>query len=106
MTTIERNKNSFQFVPDQVKLHTILIQEVMSDYIRSQLLSVREMWTKAYETLRKERFVKKSVWFSLTIHQTNLKAFLSIRKPEEENKGKSSGEKKEDAQMKRSTEVL
>ena len=49
----------------------------MSDNIRSQLLSVMEIWTKAYETLRKERFV---VWFSSTIHHTNLKTFLNMKK--------------------------
>ncbi|KAJ8039008.1 hypothetical protein HOLleu_16589 [Holothuria leucospilota] len=94
IATIERNENPFQLVPDQVKLHNILTQEVMSDDIRSQLLSVMEIGTKAYETLRKERFVEKSVRFSSTIHRTNLKTFLSIRKPEKENIGKSSGKKK------------
>ena len=74
-------------------------QEVMSEDIKSQLLSVMEIGTKAYETLRKERFVEKSVRFSLTNHQTNLKTFLSIHKHEKENKGKSSGMKKEDAQI-------
>ena len=88
-----------------MKLHNILTQEVMSDDIRSQLLSVMEIGTKAYETLRKERFVEKSVRFSSTIHRTNLKAFLSIHKHEKENKGKSSGKKKEDAQIRRSTEI-
>ena len=87
-----------------MKLHNILTQEVMPDDIRSQLLSVMEIGTKAYETLRKERFVEKSVRFSSTIHRTNLKTFLSIHKHEKENKGKSSG-KKEDAQMRCSTEI-
>jgi len=87
------------------RLHNILTQEVMSDDIRSSLLSVIDIGTKAYETLRKERFVEKSVRFSSTIHRTNLKTFLSIRKPEKQSKGKSSGKKKEDAQMRRSIEV-
>ena len=90
-----------------MKLHNILTQEVKPDDIRSQLLSVMEIGTKAYETLRKERFVEKSlksVRFSSTIHQTNLKTFLGIHKDEKENKGKSSG-KKEDTQMRRSTEI-
>ena len=81
IATIERNENPFQLVPDQVKLHNILTQEVMSDDIRSQLLLVMEIRTKAYETLRKERFVEKSVRLSSTIHRTNLKTFLSIHKP-------------------------
>ena len=42
---------------------------------------------------------------SVTLPRTNLKIFLNIPKPEEENKGKPSGETKEDAQMRRSTEV-
>ena len=77
----------------------------MPDDIRNQLLSVMEIETKAYETLRKERFVEKSVRFSSTIHWTNLKTFLSIHKHEKENKGKSSGTKKEDAQIRHSTDV-
>ena len=77
----------------------------MSDEIRSQLLSVMEIGTKAYEALRKERFVEKSVRFSSTIHRTNLKTFLSKYKHEKENKGKSSGTQKEDTQIRRSTEV-
>ena len=106
ITTIVRNENPFQLVPGQVKLHNILTQEVMpDDDIRSQLLSVMEIGTKAYETLRKERFVEKSVRFSSTIRRTNLKTFLSIRKHEKENTGKSSGTKKEDAQIRCSTEV-
>ena len=105
IATIERNENPFQFVPGQVKLHNILTQEVMPDDIRSQLLSVIEIGTKAYETLRKERFVEKSVRFSSTIHRTNLKTFLGIHKDEKENKGKSSGKKKEDTQMRCSTEI-
>ena len=104
IATIEKNENPFQLVPGQVKLHNILTQEVVPDDIRSQLLSVTEIGTKAYETLRKECFVEKSVRFSSTI-QTNLKTFLSIRNHEKENKGKSSGTKKEDAQIRRSTEV-
>ena len=87
-----------------MKLHNILTQEAMLDDIRSQLLSVMEIGIKAYETLRKECFVEKSVRFSSTI-RTNLKTFLIIRKHEKENKGKSSGTKKEDAQIKRLTEV-
>ena len=55
--------------------------------------------------LRKERFVEKSVRFSSTIHRTNLKTFLSIHKHEKENKGKSSGKKKEDAQIRCSAEI-
>lgn len=105
IATIERNENPFQLVSDQVKLHNILTQEVMSDEIRSQLLSVIEIGTKAYETMRKERFVEKSVRFSSTLHRTNLKTFLSLHKPEKGNKGKSCGKKKEDAQMMRSIEV-
>ena len=105
IATIERNENPFQFVPWQVKLHNILTQEVMPDDIRSQLLSGMETGTKAYEALRKERFVEKSVRVSSTIHRTNLKTFLSIHKHEKENKGKSSGKKKEDAQMRCSTEI-
>ena len=58
-----------------------------------------------YETLRKECFVEKSVRFSSLIHWTNLKTFLSIHKHEKENKGKSSGTTKEDAQIRRSTEI-
>ena len=105
IATIERYENPFQFIPGQVKLHNILTQEVMPDDIRIQLLLVMKIGTKAYETLRKERFVKKSVRFSSTIHRTNLKTFLSIHKHEKENKGKSSGKKKEDAQIRRSTEI-
>ena len=105
ITTIERNENPFQLVPDQVKLHNILTQEVMSDDIRSQLLSVKEIGKNTYETLRRERFLEKSVRFSSTIHQTNLKSFLTIHKPEKENTVTSSGKKKEDAQMRRSIEV-
>lgn len=105
IATIERNENPFKLVPDQVKLHNILTQEVMTDDIRSELLSVMEIGTEAYETLRKERFVEKSVRFLSTIHRTNLKTFLSIHKPEKENKGKSSGKKKKDAEMMRSIEV-
>ena len=43
-----------------MKLHNILTQEVMSGDIRSQLLSVMEIDTKGYESLRKESFVEKS----------------------------------------------
>ena len=105
IATIERNENPFQFVPGQVKLHNILTQVVMPNDIRSQLLSVIATGTKAYETLRKECFVEESVRFSSTIHRTNLKTFLSIHKHEKENKGKSSGKKKEDSQIRRSTEI-
>ena len=105
ISTIERNENPFQLDPYQVKLHNILTQEVVSDDIRSQLLSVKEIGTKAYETLKKERFVEKSVRLSSTIHRTNLKTFLSMHKSEEESKGKSSGKKKEDAQMRHTIEV-
>ena len=45
------------------------------------------------KTLRKEHFVENSETFSSTIHQTNMKTFISVRKPEEENKGKPSGKK-------------
>ena len=67
----------------------------MLDDIRSQLRSVMEIGTKAYETLRKKRFVEKSVRFSSTIRWMNFKTFLSICKHEKENKGKSYGMKKE-----------
>ena len=87
-----------------MKLHNILTQKVMPDDIQIQLLLVMEIGTKAYETLRKEHFVKKSVRFSSTIHRTNL-IFLGIHKHEKENKGKSSGKKKEDAEIRRSTEI-
>ena len=43
--------------------------------------------------------------FSSTIHRTNLKIFLSIHKHEKENKGKSSGTKTEDSQIRCSTTV-
>ena len=56
IATTERNENPFQFVPGQVKLHNILTQEVVPDDIRSQLLSVIEIGTKAYETLEKRAF--------------------------------------------------
>ena len=105
IATIERNENPFELHPEQVKLHNILTREVMSDDIRSQLLSVKEIGTKAYETLRKERFVEKSVRLSSTIHRTNLKTFLSIHKSKKESKGKSSGKKKVDAQMRQTIEV-
>ena len=77
----------------------------MSDEIRSQLLSVMEVETKAYKTLRKEPFVEKSVRFSSTIHRTSLKTFLSIHKHEKDNEGKSCGTKKQDAQIRHSTKV-
>ena len=99
ITTIERNENPFQLVADQVKLHNIITQDVMSDDIRSQLLLVMEIGTKTYETMRKKCYVKKSVQFSSTINWMNLKTFLSIRKRGEENKGQPSAEKKGDAQM-------
>ena len=53
ITAIERNENPCQLDPHQVILHNILTQEVMSDDIRSQLLSVMEIGNKAYEILRK-----------------------------------------------------
>jgi hypothetical protein len=56
ITTIKRNENPFQPVTACVKLQN-LPQDVMSDDIRNQLLSVIEIGTKAYVTLRKERFV-------------------------------------------------
>ena len=56
ITAIERNANQSKFVAGQMKLHNILTQEVMSDDIISQLLSVLEIGTKAYAILRKERF--------------------------------------------------
>ena len=105
IATIEKNENPFKLVPEQVKLHNILTQEVMSDDIRDQLLSVMDIGTKAYETLRKERFVEKSVRFSSTIHRTNLRTFINLHKPAKEKTGKSTGEKKEDRQMKRSIEI-
>ena len=89
IATIENNENPFQVVSDQAILHNILTQEVVSDDIRSHLLSVVDIGTKAYETLRKERFVEKSVRFSSTIHHTNLKIFLNIHKTEKENKVKT-----------------
>ena len=90
----ERNENPFKFVTDQVKLHNILTQEVMSDDIISHLLSVMEIGTNAYETMRKGRFVEKLVLINYL-----------LANPEEENKGKPYGERKEDAQMRRLTEV-
>ena len=78
-----------------MKIHNILTLEVMSDDIRSQLLSVMDIGTKPYETLRKERFVEKSLRFSSTIHPTNIETFRSICKPEEKTKGEPSGEKNE-----------
>ena len=104
IATIEKNKNSFQVVSDQAILHNILTQEILSDDIRSHLLSVVDIGTKAYETLRKERFVEKSVRFSSTIHHTNLKTFLNIHKTEKENKVMTPVKKKEDAEMRRSVE--
>ena len=38
-------------VPDQVKLHHMITKEVMSDDIRSQLLSLMVIGTKAYKSL-------------------------------------------------------
>ena len=40
ITTLERNENPFQLVPGQVKQHNVLTQEVISDDIRRQLLSM------------------------------------------------------------------
>ena len=54
--------------------------------LEAKLLSVMEIGTKAYETLRKEHFVEKFVRFSSTIHQTNLNTFLSIHKHEKKIK--------------------
>jgi hypothetical protein len=54
VTTIQRNENPFQPVPACVKLHN-LPQVVISDNIRNQLLSVIEIGTKTYETLRARR---------------------------------------------------
>ena len=95
ITTIERNEDPFHLVHDHVKPHNILTQEVMSDDIKRQLLSVMEIGTKTYDTLRNWDFVEKSVRFSSTILLTSLKTLLSIRKPAEENKGNHSGEKTE-----------
>ena len=105
IATIDKNESPFQVVSGQAILHNILTQEVVSDDIRSHLLSVVDIGTKAYETLRKERFVEKSVRFSSTIHHTNLKTFLNIHKTEKENKVKTPvKKKKEDAEMRRSVE--
>ena len=40
ITTLERNENPFLLILGQVKQHNVLTQEVMSDDIRSPLLSV------------------------------------------------------------------
>jgi len=53
-----------------------------------------EIGKKAYETLRRARFVEKSVRFSSTIHRTNLKSFLTIHKPEKGNTVTSSGRRR------------
>ena len=72
IATIEKNKNPFQVVSDQAILHNLLTQEVVSDDIRSHLLSVVDIGTKAYETLRKERFVEKIS--KILIHHSSHKA--------------------------------
>ena len=46
---------------------------------------VEAIGTAAYETLRKERFIEKSVRIFQTIHRTNLKTFVSIQ---DSSKGK------------------
>ena len=77
---IEGNENPFRVLPTgEAKLHNILTQEIMTEEIRSQILSVKEIGAKKYSEFRRERFVMKSKRLSDTIHRTNLKTFNSIR---------------------------
>ena len=95
INTIKKNENPFKIVSGEAKLHNILTQEVMSDEVRNQLLSVVEIGEKKYDLLRKLRFVDKSVRFSSTIQRTNLKTFLSIHsdaKDKKKSKEKSKNE--------------
>lgn len=60
------------------RLHNIVTKEVMSDDIRSQLLSLKETSAELYKKFRQERIVEKSKQICDRIPRVNLKTFNSI----------------------------
>lgn len=105
LDVVEKNENPFITPPKEKRLHNILTKEVMSEEIRQQLLNVEKIGSKAYEKLRTERYIKKTVRLSDTIHRTNLKNFASVHKESNVHKGKAKVQKCEDAKMKRTIEI-
>ena len=68
--------------PMEFKLHNILTKEIMSEDIRKDLLNIQETGSGLYKSFRKERFLEKTKHITDTIHRTNLRTFLSIKKEE------------------------
>lgn len=104
LAVIEKTENPFHVPTTETKLHNIQTREIMDENIRKQLLHVEGTGSAAYEKLRRERFIDKTVRFSETIHRTNLQTFASIHKPKVSKKSSLSSKKK-DGQMQRVLEV-